>query len=172
MDHYRFQKVVSKDTKTEIVSNTIEFRHHKLTPPSVTPEDKVLHGVKQLTAALKNTLSSKVDSKLQALKALQDTIGHWIGDTKEPMATSDTPRSNLSTKRHRYPRVTTEKLGTPPAPRVNSPPPREKPISTKDITENHQPIDQRLSSQSGPNQLEPATTIEQPVAHYNIYQTT
>ena len=54
MDHYRCQKVVPKDTKSEMLSDTIEFRHHKLTLPSVTPEEKVLHGVQQLTAALKN----------------------------------------------------------------------------------------------------------------------
>ena len=74
MDHYRCQKVVSKDTKTEMVSDTIEFRHHKITLPSVTPEEKVLHGVQQLTAALKNTPASTVDSQIQAIKALQDTI--------------------------------------------------------------------------------------------------
>ena len=53
MDHYRCQKVVPKDTKSEMLSDTIEFRHHKLTLPSVKPEYKVLHGVQQLTAALK-----------------------------------------------------------------------------------------------------------------------
>ena len=74
MDHYRYQKVVSKDTKTEMVSDTIKFRHHKLTLPSVTPEDKVLHGVHQLTESLKNTSASTVDAQLQSIKYLQDTI--------------------------------------------------------------------------------------------------
>ena len=74
MDHYRCQKVVSKDTKTEMVSDTIEFRHNKLTLLSVTPEDKVLHGVQQLTAALKSTPSYTVDAQLQSIKALYDTI--------------------------------------------------------------------------------------------------
>ena len=45
MDHYRCQKVVSKDTNTDMVSDTIEFKHHKITLTPVTPEDKVLHGV-------------------------------------------------------------------------------------------------------------------------------
>ena len=74
MDHWRFQKVVSKYIKTYIISDTIESSHHKLTLPSVTPEDKVLHGVQQLTAALKNTPASTVDAQLQSIKALQDTI--------------------------------------------------------------------------------------------------
>ena len=37
MDHYRCQKLVSKDNNTEMVSDTIEFRRHKLTLPLVTP---------------------------------------------------------------------------------------------------------------------------------------
>ena len=55
MDLYRCQKVVSTDTKTEMVYDTIESRHHKLTFPSLTLEEKVLHGVQKLTSALKNT---------------------------------------------------------------------------------------------------------------------
>ena len=159
MDHYRFQKVVSEDTKTEMVSDTIEFRHHKLTLHSVTPEDKVLHGVQQLTKALKNTPSSTVDAQTQAIKARQDTIGHWSRDTKAPIATDVLPRFTLSTNMHRSPRVPTEKPGTPPAPRVDAPPPRMQTILTEFIQANHQTINQHMSYQSGPKQLEPATTI-------------
>ena len=52
--------VFSKDTKEEIVSATIEFRHNKLTIPSVTQEEKVLHGVQQLMVVLKDTPASKL----------------------------------------------------------------------------------------------------------------
>ena len=91
------KNVVSKDTKTEMVYDTIEFRHLKLTLPSVTPEDKVIHGVHQLTAVIKNTPSSTVNAQLEAINALQDTIENWAGDTKAPMATTDLPRCTLST---------------------------------------------------------------------------
>ena len=171
MDHYRFQKVVSKDTNKEMVSDNIEFRHNKLTLKSVTSEEKVIHGVQQLTAALKNTPASTVYEKIQAIKSLQDTIENWEGDTKEPMATNDLPRRILSTQKNRDPRVPTATLGTPPDPRVNAPP-RVQPISTEDIPDNHQTIDQLLLSQSDPKQLEPATVTEQPVAHRTRYQTT
>ena len=146
MDHYRFQKVVFKDTKTEMVSNNIEFRHHKLTLPSVTKEDKVLNGVQQLTAALKNTPASTVDAQLQAIKALQDTIEHWAGDTKSPTATTDLPRRTLPTRKHSSPRVPTSTPGTPPAPRLQAPPMVQH-ISIEDIPTNHQPIAQLLRSQ-------------------------
>ena len=75
-DYYRCQKVVFKDTKLEMVSATIKLRHHKLTIPSVTPEDKVLHGVQKLPPVLKDTQESTVDAQIQAIKALQDTLEH------------------------------------------------------------------------------------------------
>ena len=78
-----------------MVSDTVEFRHHKLTLTSVTPENKVLHGVQKLTEELKNTPASTVDAQLQAIKANQDTIEHWEEDTQEPIATADLPRCNL-----------------------------------------------------------------------------
>ena len=81
-----------------MVYDTIEFRHHKLNMPSVTPEDKVLHGVQQPSAALKNTPASTVDVQLQAIKSLQNTIEHWAGDTKAPMATADLTCCTLSKK--------------------------------------------------------------------------
>ena len=51
-----------------MVSDNIEFRHHKFTVLSVTPEDKVINGVQQLTAALKNTPAYTLDAQLQAIK--------------------------------------------------------------------------------------------------------
>ena len=127
----------------------------------------MLHGVQKLTAALKNTPASTVYAQLKAVKALQDIIEHWSEDTKAPISTTDLLRCNLSTHKHRAPRVPTATPGTSPAPRVKAPQ-RVKPFSTEDILANHQTISQRLRSQSDPKKLEPATVIEQPVAHCNI----
>ena len=93
MDHYRWQKVVFKDTNTDMVSDTIEFRHTKITLPSVTPEDKVLHGVQQLTAALKNTPVSTVDTQLQAIKALQNTCWENTGGIQKGAPPSSAPKN-------------------------------------------------------------------------------
>ena len=153
-----------------MVSDIIEFRHHKLTFPLLTPEYKVLHGVQQLTTAPKNTPSSTVDSQLQYIKALQDTIENWAGNKKAHMATDDIPCRTLSTHKNWAPRVPTATPGKTPAPRVKLPP-RVQPISNEDIPANHQPIAQRLRSQLDQKQLEPATVTEQPVAHCTIYRT-
>ena len=87
------------------------------------------------------------------------------------MATTELPRRTLPTKRHLSPMVPTETPGTPPSPSVKAPQ-RVQPLSTEDIPENHQTIDQRLRSQLEPKQLEPATVTEQPMAHCNRYRTT
>ena len=110
-------------------------------------------------------------AKLQAIKALQDTIDNWEGYTKASMATTDLTRRTSSKQRHQYPRVTTATPGTPTDPRVKAPP-RVQPISTNDIPANHHPIAQRMRPQLDPNKLEPATVIEQPVAHSTRYLTT
>ena len=83
-------------------------------------------------------------------------------------STADT----VAAQQHRYPMVPTAKPGKTQDPRVNTPFPRVQPISTEDIPSNHQPISQRLSSQSGPKQLEPAKMTEQPVVHRTRYRTT
>ena len=171
MDHYSCQNVVSKDTKTNMLSDTIKFRHRKLTLPSVTPEDKVIHGVQQLTASLKITPSSTLDAQLQAIKVLQDTIEQWEGYTKAPMSTTDLLRHTLSTQKHRVSRVTTPIPGTPPSPSMQSPT-RVQPIFIQDIPANHQPISQLLRSQSEPKQLESSIVIEQPVVHCSRYRNT
>ena len=149
-----------------MVSNTIKFRLHKLTIPSVTQEDKVLHGVQHLTAVIKDTSYSILDAQIQAIKALQDTLVHWAGDTRAPTATIDLPCRTLSSLNQRDPRVPTATPERPPAPRVQSlvqeAPPRLQPISTRDIPNN----------QSAPKQLGTTTEIDQPVDHRTQFRTT
>ena len=45
MTHYRCQSVIPKLTISMMISDTKEFRHHHITYPSVTPKDRVLHGI-------------------------------------------------------------------------------------------------------------------------------
>ena len=42
MTHYRCQRVIPKLSRSMTISDTTEFRHHHITHPSVTPEDRVL----------------------------------------------------------------------------------------------------------------------------------
>ena len=45
LEHYRCQKGVTKDSRAVRISDTVEFRHHRITTPMVTPEDRVIRSI-------------------------------------------------------------------------------------------------------------------------------
>ncbi len=86
LEYYRCQRAVAKDTKSEQISDAVEFRHQHLTIPiptatdtvTVTPEaeDRVLRGINTLSDALKlKGAPSSIcvcDNQLQAISALRN----------------------------------------------------------------------------------------------------
>ena len=78
---YCCQRVIPELTRSMMISDTIEFRHHHITQPSITPEDRVLHGLQQLTADLQGSPSSQSGDQIRALQYLQYTLNNWAGDT-------------------------------------------------------------------------------------------
>ena len=61
-----------KDTKAAQISDALEYRHHYLTQPTLTPEDCVLHRLQTLTYALEDARK-----KLRAISTLQELFGKW-----------------------------------------------------------------------------------------------
>ena len=53
-EHYRCQLVIPADTREINVSDTVEFLHHFITNPTLTPEDRILHGINTLSSAIKD----------------------------------------------------------------------------------------------------------------------
>ena len=74
-----------------MISDTTEFRHHHITKSSVTPEDRVLQGLKQLAAAIQGAPSSQSGEQIRALQSLQDTLNDWAGDTTPQEPTPPQP---------------------------------------------------------------------------------
>ena len=52
LQHYRCHTIVEKANLAAQIANTGEFRHHRLTQPTVTPVDRIFHGVNTLTCVL------------------------------------------------------------------------------------------------------------------------
>ena len=73
LKHYRCQLVTLKLSKSMVISDTTEFRHHQITQPTVTPADRVTHGLQQLVSALQVGTSSRSIEQLHAIQSLQDT---------------------------------------------------------------------------------------------------
>ena len=67
LDHYRYQRVIPKNTKDEKISNTVEFRHKTITNPVVTPEYSIIHGLTTLTDALIDAPTDQSDANTKPL---------------------------------------------------------------------------------------------------------
>ena len=92
LEHYRCQRFIPKDSRALSISDTIEFRHQHLTQPSATDEDRVLHGMQQLTSALQKSPSSHSSDQSEAIQPLQNALGKWSGDmTIKPQEPSPPP---------------------------------------------------------------------------------
>ena len=74
LQHYRCHTIVAKATRAAQISDTVEFRHHHLTQPTITPMDRIAHGVNTLTFALHKSPHIACDNQLFSIKALDQTI--------------------------------------------------------------------------------------------------
>ena len=64
LQHYRCQRWVAEATHEVRVNDTVEFRHHRVTQPTVTPEDRIQQSVVSLTNALQGAPSPRQDQQL------------------------------------------------------------------------------------------------------------
>ena len=71
LQHNRTQKDQDK------VSDTVEFRHHHLTQPTVTPMDRIVHSVATLTCALHEAPTIACENQLSTIQALHQAIKRW-----------------------------------------------------------------------------------------------
>ena len=59
------------------ISDTVECRHDHLTLPSVTPADRILHGLQSLTGALVDVPTARCDAQLKAISNFCDAYSQW-----------------------------------------------------------------------------------------------
>ena len=70
---------MAKAIKAEQISNTVEFRHQTITQPTLTSDDRVLHGMQNFTVALKDAPTVACDTQLQAIAELRNVLRDWSG---------------------------------------------------------------------------------------------
>ena len=84
LQHYRCHTIVAKATRAAQISDTVEFRHYHLTQPTVTPMDRIFHGMNKLTCALHDDFHIACDNQLFAIEALHQAIQRWTKNTGPP----------------------------------------------------------------------------------------
>ena len=77
LDSYRCFKLVKMDTKSQVISDTVEFRHAYRQIPIPTPEDRIVQGLQAITDALRDTPPPTTISQLEALSNLRDIFNSW-----------------------------------------------------------------------------------------------
>ena len=100
-EHYRCQLVIPADTREINVSDTVEFLHHFITTPTLTPEDRILHGINTLSSAIQYKPSATYEAQVQAITKLHDICTRWAGiDTPLKSQVQEQTRQS-----HRSPRL-------------------------------------------------------------------
>ena len=73
-DHYRCSRNVDRRTKKESVSQTVVMKHKRITNPTVTHEDKVVHAVRQLHSSVQGMTNARGDEAMRELQRLADAV--------------------------------------------------------------------------------------------------
>jgi hypothetical protein len=77
LDLYRCFKLVNSNTKSKVISDTVEFHHAYQSMPSPSVEDKIIHGLQVMAGALKDAPLPTQISQVDAIANLQDLFEFW-----------------------------------------------------------------------------------------------
>jgi hypothetical protein len=94
LQHYRCYTILKKESHAVVISDTVRFRHHTLTVPNLTAEDKIIHALRALTTAIAHNAPSETGAQLQAIAALRDIFRNYANTSPAPELTQprvDTP---------------------------------------------------------------------------------
>jgi hypothetical protein len=75
-EHYRCHKIFCKKTRSERISDTVFFRHRYITQPTVTPEDKIVKAVGDLSSALRQRSNLRGKEDIEVLQKLNNILNN------------------------------------------------------------------------------------------------
>jgi hypothetical protein len=102
-----------KNTKNERISDTLFFKHKHITQPTLTPMDRVIKAIGDLTNAIKGTRNVEGIKQIEAIKQLDDLLNKITTSTASVPETS-MPAPRVETIKTNQP-VTTPRVETPRA---------------------------------------------------------
>jgi hypothetical protein len=77
LDSYRCFKLVKSDTKSQVISDTVKFRHSYRAIPTPTPADKIIHSLQVMSGALKDAPPPTTITQVEAIANLRDLFKSW-----------------------------------------------------------------------------------------------
>jgi hypothetical protein len=77
LDSYWCFKLINADTKSQCISDTVEFCHKYLAIPAPTSEDRIIQGLQQVAGALTRATPPTSISQVDAIANLRDIFESW-----------------------------------------------------------------------------------------------
>ncbi len=77
LDSYWCFKLVKSDTKSQVISDMVEFRHAYYAIPTPTPADKIIHGLQVMSSALKDAPPPTTITQVKTIANLCDLFESW-----------------------------------------------------------------------------------------------
>jgi hypothetical protein len=143
--HYCCHCVIDAKTKSLRISDTVDFHHHYLTIPTVTPADTSVYSLDTISNAITIAPSTTRNAQLHAISTLWDLFSQW---EEPPTITTVTPPL-LHTATHwptctplqQLPPTPTHRPSIPPAPQPQQShdAPRVRPTSPRVVSPIAQP---------------------------------
>eukprot|EP00957_Ditylum_brightwellii_P095428 7268629-Ditylum_brightwellii.AAC.1 len=99
MKHYRCYAVVMKQTSAQWITDTIHFKRHNRTVPTVKPAEKIEKAVKELTKAVHNNLMEKPTDYIEAVQQLRAVLL----EEKQQQQTESIPKKMAPPKHNQIP---------------------------------------------------------------------
>ncbi len=91
--HYSTHACHIKTTKKEQLTNTVDFQHKRITNPTITHADKVMHAIQQVIREIKKLGGIENSQEAQDLQQLVNGPNNYLQST-ELLNTQPVPRVN------------------------------------------------------------------------------
>ena len=82
-EHYRVHNCHIKSTKQERLTDTVQFKHKRLTNPELSPHDKIMQAVAQCKEILQGKVTGRPQQQATEIKAILQDITKAMRDTPE-----------------------------------------------------------------------------------------
>ena len=128
-ESYHCFKLVNSDTKSQVTSDTVKFRHSYISIPTLSTEDRIIHGLQVVARALTGAAPPTIISQVDAIANLWDIFKSWHLLAPLACRPTHTPMpGHPSVSTHEPPRVISLPPPTPSPPQLpipsGTPPPR------------------------------------------------
>ena len=124
--HYRTHVCHIKETKKERLTDTVQFQHKRITNPTISHADKIMHAIQQVIREIKKLGGIENSQEARDLQALVNGANDYLQNT-EPLDTQPVPRVTHQQRVNggeRTQRVTQSPPRVPDAPDPTEKPPQ------------------------------------------------